>query len=194
MVKTLEIDMRSVISEFKSKTVDMALCGRLSAICLRVNELPRSNRSAVKRHFLISINLIKDSIEEFSEMTAEPLALGEAVIEDVDDDFGGLDLALDENEIIRTNKCVRLMKAIAASLKATLSTDLEKNSHVGALDSFANSCSEASRRADDLGVTLYPPQDPEDVSKAALELLGVLSPSAPLYDEAEQLVAALKEK
>ena len=171
-VAVLSRDFGTIVSNFSASADKQIICTKITEICAHVSQLPTSNRAAVKRQVLSSEALIRDTVKEFDALVeAECVNDGGEVVGDDDweDDFGGLDDTLDEEERLRTKTATALMLATCTYLREGAS--FPKDAPASALDSFVDSCARVSELSTELGVTLYPPQDGQEVADAASKLV-----------------------
>lgn len=151
-----------------------AKAGAAFAFCKDIKKLPLTNTEAVGRKIVKLMTLVKDAKSEMDELEEETKAEDgkeEAVVEKDEDDFDD-DEPLTPEEFARAQPCkqlanlsLSLIKKSYAFLLKLKTTDADKE-HVQWVESELRACTELSKGLDNLGGSLYPPQDPREIKKA----------------------------
>lgn len=167
-----------------------AKAGAAFSFCKDIKKLPLTNTEAVGRELMKLMTLVKDAKSEMDELQeAKVVEDGkeEAVVERDEDDFD--DDPLSPEEFARAQPCkqlanlsLTLIKKSYAFLLKLKATDSDKE-HVKWVESELRVCQELSKGLDNLGGSLYSPQEPREIKKA----LAVMEDN--LYDLLDKFVS-----
>uniref|UniRef100_A0A061R102 Cyclin-D1-binding protein 1-like N-terminal domain-containing protein n=1 Tax=Tetraselmis sp. GSL018 TaxID=582737 RepID=A0A061R102_9CHLO len=163
------------------------LTGVVWEACDAAKTLPTDNKAAINRRLTQAAKSVKDAVREANEMkdSWKPSGVGEddegdepdfqAGSDDEDLDFEAEALSAEETAVAEAavQLASRLLDALKALLKVWLSAELPDGdvAGVGRREEVLQQSLGSSAAAENLVAALYAPQDPDEVERAAADIL-----------------------